>query len=428
MFSKTHTLSKSIQLMIVLLILVIAFSIGLFVGRQQEARFSVPEGEGQLVNRSNGEQTLADDIDFANFWEIWNFVKEEYYRQPVSDEDLFYGAIKGMVSGLGDDYSVYFDPEETEAFLEGLEGQFEGIGCEIGIKDAQLQVIAPLPETPADQAGLMPGDYILAVDDVLTDDLSIEESVMLIRGEQGTEVVLSIYRPVSQELLEVPIIRDTITIDSVKWEMRDDRIMVVGLYSFNHDTVVLFEQAVQEALLNGAEGMVLDLRSNPGGLLTSAIDISSYWTGYDAVVIEREVNDTHTFMGTIDSRISELPTVVLVNNGSASGSEIVAGALQDYEYATIVGMQTFGKGSVQDFVELEDGAAIKITIAQWYTPNGRSIQEKGITPDIVVDYTLEDYESGIDPQLDAAISVLTYGEEETRAQYAQQEEESAQEE
>jgi carboxyl-terminal processing protease len=174
--------------------------------------------------------------------------------------------------------------------------------------------------------------------------------------------------------------------------------------------------------------MVLDLRSNPGGLLTSAIDISSYWTGYDAVVIEREVNDTHTFMGTIDSRISELPTVVLVNNGSASGSEIVAGALQDYEYATIVGMQTFGKGSVQDFVELEDGAAIKITIAQWYTPNGRSIQEKGITPDIVVDYTLEDYESGIDPQLDAAISVLTYGEEETRAQYAQQEEESAQEE
>jgi carboxyl-terminal processing protease len=424
MLSKTQTLSKSIQLLIALLLLVIAFSIGLFLGRQQQARFSVPEGEGQITNRTSGEETIAEDIDFENFWDIWNFVKEEFYLQPVSDEDLYQGAIKGMVEGLGDDYSLYFTPEETEQFLDGLEGQFEGIGCEIGMKDDQLQVVAPLPETPADLAGLLPGDFIMSIDDVSTDNLSLEEAVTYIRGEKGTEVVLSIYRPGTQDFFDASIVRDTITIDSVVWEMRDDQIMVIGLYSFNTETAELFEKAVQEALVEGVDGIVLDLRSNPGGLLTSAIDIASYWAGYQTILIEKSVDDTQTFLGTLDARLSDIPTVVLVNNGSASGSEIVAGTLQDYDLGTIIGMQTYGKGSVQDFVELRDGSAIKITIAQWYTPNGRSIQEKGISPDIEVDYTIEDFQEGTDPQLDAAITTIIYGEEEAIALFAQEESES----
>jgi carboxyl-terminal processing protease len=411
MFSKPQTLSKSIQVLIVFLLLVATFSAGLFIGQKQQARFSVPEGEGQLTNRIDNSETLSEDVDFANFWEIWNFLKESYYRQPVSDQDLYYGAIRGMVEGLGDDYSTYFDPKETDAFLEGLQGEFEGIGCEIGIKDAQLQVIAPLPETPAEGAGLLPGDYILSVDGVSTDSLSLEESVLMIRGEKGTEVVLSVYRPETTEFIEVPIIRETITIDSVVWEMREDNIMVIDLYSFNMDTSELFEQAAQEALLQGAEGIILDLRSNPGGLLTTAIDVASYWTGYQTVVIEQSGDDAQKFLGTISDRFGSIETVVLVNGGSASGSEIVAGALQDYGLATLIGTQTFGKGSVQDFVELEDGSAIKITIAEWYTPNGRSIHETGITPDLEIEYTVEDYQAGIDPQLDVALTLLHYGYE-----------------
>ena len=254
----------------------------------------------------------------------------------------------------------------------------------------------------------------MLIDGIETIGKTVEEAVTQIRGEKGTEVVLTIARDGAESLMEIPITRDKIVIDSVRWEIDENNIMLIGISTFNHDTTELFNEAVQEALASNVDGVILDLRSNPGGLLTTAINIASSWVGYDTVVIERTRDESTSYDGLIAPRMQTLKTVVLVDGGSASASEIVAGALQDYEYATVVGTQTFGKGSVQDYRELEDGSALKITTAEWYTPNGRTINETGIAPDIEVAYTLEDYEAGLDPQFQTAISVIqgTYVSEE----------------
>ena len=407
--------SRSLIVLCIVLIVIVTFSLGFFIGRARGVASVVPQGEGEVTDEGDIPSYLAQDVDFQQFWDIWNFVKEGFYRQPVSDVDLYYGSLKGLVSGLDDPYSVYFDPEEAQEFTASLEGSFEGIGAEIGIKDDRLQIVAPLDGLPADQAGLLPGDWIVLIDGVETTGMSVEEAVTLIRGEKGTQVVLTIAREGVDGLEEYSITRDKIVIDSVKWSI-EENIMTMSISTFNHDTSALFSEAIQEALAANVEGIILDLRSNPGGLLTTAIDIASAWVGYDAVVIERAQSAVQTFKGVSAPRLQGIPTIVLVNGGSASASEIVSGALQDYGYATIVGTQTFGKGSVQDYRELEDGSAVKITTAVWYTPDGRSINEEGIAPDAVVDYTVEQYQAGIDPQMEAALGILagTYEFEETQ--------------
>jgi carboxyl-terminal processing protease len=218
--------------------------------------------------------------------------------------------------------------------------------------------------------------------------------------------------------MDYTITREKILIESVTWAMDDKNIMLISISTFNHDTSDLFSQAVHEALTQDVDGIILDLRSNPGGLLTTAIDIASAWVGYDVVVIERAQEVIQTFRGVSAPRLGGIPTVVLVNGGSASASEIVSGALQDYGYATVVGTQTFGKGSVQDYRELEDGSALKITTAVWYTPNGRSINEEGVTPDVRIEYGIEDYQADLDPQMDVAKAILagTYEFEEAQTE------------
>lgn len=409
-----RTFPRSLTLLLIGLIAIVTFSLGFFIGEARGIRSVVPEGEGQVTGQGEIPAYLADDVDFQQFWDIWNFVKDEYYQQPVSDIDLFYGSLKGILEGLEDPYSVYFDPQEAEEFAASLEGSFEGIGAEIGIKDERLQIVSPLEGMPAAQAGLLPGDWIVFIDGVETTKMSTEKAVSLIRGERGTQVVLTIAREGVTELMDVSITRDKIVIDSVKWEVDENNIMTISISTFNHDTTDLFSEAIQEALASDVTGIILDLRSNPGGLLTTAIDIASAWTGYEAVLIERTQNDVHTFTGVTAPRLQGIPTVVLVNGGSASASEIVSGALQDYEYATVVGTQTYGKGSVQDYQELPDGSAIKITTAAWYTPDGRSINDEGIAPDVIVEYTITDYEAQIDPQHDSAVQILlgTYEYEE----------------
>ncbi len=388
------------------LLVVVTFSVGYFFGQARGVASVVPQGEGSVLGQGEVPDYLSQDIDFQKFWDVWSFVKGEFYRQPVSDVDLYYGSLKGLVSGLDDPYSVYFDPEEAQEFAADLEGSFEGIGAEIGIKDDRLQIVAPLEGLPADQAGLLPGDWIVLIDGEKTTGMSVEEAVMLIRGEKGTQVVLTIAREGVDGLTPYAITRDKIVIDSVKWSIDDQNVMTISISTFNHDTSSLFSQAIQEALASGVEGIILDLRSNPGGLLTTAIDIASAWVGYEEVVIERSQSEVQAFAGVSAPRLQGIPTVVLVNGGSASASEIVSGALQDYGYATIVGTQTFGKGSVQDYRELEDGSAVKITTAAWYTPNGRSINEEGIDPDVAVEYTVEQYQAGIDPQDAVAREIL----------------------
>lgn len=394
------------------LLLILSFSSGYFVGGNRSVQKNVPVGEPIVVGQGSKPTFTNETIDFKTFWDVWNYAKETFYKQPVSDKDLYYGALKGLLAGLKDPYSVYFDPEEAKQFNSDLNGTFVGIGAQIGIKDEKLQVIAPLENSPAERAGLRPGDWIASIDGKDTGGMSVEQAVSLIRGAEGTPVVLLISRDGLKDLKEIKIVREKIKVDSVKWKIDEHQFMTITIGEFNSDTSGLFNQAVQEALTKNVKGLIIDLRSNPGGLLTSAIDIASTWVGYDPVVIEQERPKAITYNGVAAPRLASLPTVVLVDGGSASASEILAGALQDYGLAKLVGTKTFGKGSVQDYRELSDGSALKITIAEWYTPKGRSINKTGIEPDVSVEFDPEQYKKGYDTQKQTAINILlgTYKE------------------
>lgn len=390
------------------MIVLTTFVVGFYIGRQAAVRDVVPVGEGQVLD--TGASYLADDVNFRMFWDVWNHIKESYYKQPVSEKDLFYGALQGLVSGVDDPYSVFFDPGDTELFTQELEGSFSGVGMEIGIRDDQLQVIAPLPETPAEKSGMRSGDKIFAIDGEDTTGITVEDAVFKIRGEVGTTVVLTIRHDGVDEIEEISIVRDTIEIDSLEWEI-EDNIAIVSMYSFNDDTSRLFNSAIQEILTSDVYGVILDLRNNPGGLLDVAVDVASEWVNGRPVVVQRIQGVEQSLHGSGSPRLADIPTVVLVNGGSASASEIVSGALKDYDLATVVGETTFGKGSVQDYQMLPDGSSIKLTIAEWLTPLGGSINETGIEPNVVIEYTIEDFEAERDPQMDVAKQIIsgTYG-------------------
>ncbi|MFH1142664.1 MAG: S41 family peptidase [Candidatus Uhrbacteria bacterium] len=406
---------RRIVILAFVVFIILSFTVGFISGQQRGIHSVVPTGEGRVLGEGEIPAYLTEDVDFDMFWDAWDLIKGDFYRLPVSEVTLFYGAMRGMIEALEDPYSSFFDPEEAEDFAESISGSFEGIGAEIGIKDDQLQVVAPLPDTPAMVAGLMTGDKIFQINGQDTSSMSLEEAVMNIRGTKGTSVTLTIGREGQTELLEIVIVRDEISIDSLRWKIRDDGIAEINLFFFNQDTSELFSEAVNEIITSDVDGIILDLRGNPGGLLSMAVAVAQEWTGQQVVVQEKIQEENSAFNGRGSARLGDIPTVVLVNGGSASASEIVAGALQDYGLATIVGMQTFGKGSVQDFRQLPDGSAVKLTIAEWLTPNGRTIHEIGITPDVVIDYTIEDFYAGIDPQLEIATQIIqgTYIFEET---------------
>lgn len=401
---------------IVALLMIASFVAGVFLGDVRPAVVvETPTEDGaRLVNRDSVPPFRLNDVDFSEFWEVWNMVKERFAGDQKSDVEMFYGAIAGMVSSLEDPYSTFFDPDLADEFIRELEGMFEGIGTEIGIKKNQLTVIAPLPDTPAERAGLRAGDKIIAIDDTDTFGMSLEEAVKRIRGPKGTEVRLHIVRNGLDESLEIPIIRDTIVVDSVRMtieEQEGKKIAIVKISHFNEQTMPKFSAAIQDILLEDVDGIVLDLRNNPGGFLETAVKVAGEWAPRSVIVVEKFSDGSlQNYTSNGSARLVDMPTVVLVNGGSASASEIVSGALQDYGKARIIGEQTFGKGSVQDFVEFDDGSALKLTIAQWLTPNGRSINEEGIEPDEVVEYTFEDYDNDVDPQLRRAMEVLIHPE------------------
>jgi carboxyl-terminal processing protease len=388
--------------------IILAFVVGTFFGRWHGLRSITPENEGQVLNQGAAPAGWPEDVDFNNFWNVWNFVKDNFYQQPVSDKDLFYGAMKGLLIGLDDPYSVFFDPREAAEFNSDLNGTFEGIGAQIDLDETgQLIIVAPLPDSPAEASGLLSKDKILAIDGLETYGMSVEEAVSKIRGPKGTTVTLTISRDGWEAAEDFILTRETIVIDSVKLEKREDGLAVVSVYLFNEETPARFTSVVNDLLAGGAKGIILDLRSDPGGLLDAAIDIASFWTGQQTVVIQQDAHGSQQeYVGSGRARLVDLPTVVLVNGGSASASEIVAGALQDYSLAKVVGTQTFGKGSVQDYRELEDGSAVKLTTAEWLTPNGRSIDHVGITPDFVVEFTQSEAEAGLDPQMNKAVDLL----------------------
>lgn len=398
---------------VVAFLVIISFVAGVFMGGMGTAGVDVTP-EARLIGKDSLPPQQFEDVDFAAFWEIWSMVKERYVDGPVSDLDLFYGAISGMVASLGDPYSTFLDPELAQQFNQELEGKFEGIGAEISLKKSQLTVVAPLADTPADRAGLKPGDKILAIDDVDTAGMYLEEAVQRIRGERGTEVRLLIYREGVAEPKEISIIRDTIVVESVRLSFREahgKRVAVMKLSHFNDMTDQGFNDAVREVLLESPDGLILDMRNNPGGFLETAVQVAGEWIPRSVIVVEQfSETDSRNYTSDGNAKLAEVPTVVLVNMGSASASEIVAGALQDHGKAYIVGESTFGKGSVQDYMEFTDGSALKLTIARWLTPNGRSISEEGIDPDEIVELTNEDFDNDRDPQMTRALEAIAFPE------------------
>lgn len=376
------------NLLAMILAVPIIFGLGFFAGSAVDVYGTVTEDGAVQIDRVMNlyQSTRSEEVDFDLFWEVWDQVKAKHISQDISDTELFYGAIEGLVEGIEDPYTVYFPPVDAAAFTASLSGEFDGIGAEIGIRDEQLQVIAPLPNSPAEQAGLQAGESILAIDGEDTSGLSIQEAVQKIRGERGTIVTLTVAGETFESLRDVDITRDRIEIPSITVEDDGDGVQYVRIASFNEDTAREFNAIAAEFATNKPTGIILDMRSNPGGFLDASIEVADEWIVNGPIVHqESTIEEDITFLAEGPDRLVGIPTVVLVDRGTASGAEIVAGALQDAKAATIVGEQTFGKGSVQEFNVLPDGSAIKITVAHWLTPDRREINDIGVTPDVVLE-------------------------------------------
>ena len=367
-------------------------------------------GLGNYFGKSQCQICPPEEIDFSLFWEVYHKLQEKFVDKGKFDtQKMIYGAISGMVKSLGDPYTVFFPPEETKRFEEDVKGVFEGVGMEIGIKKGQLQVIAPLEGTPAQKAGLRAGDKIIKVDDTLTADITVDEAVNLIRGPKGTEVTLTIYREEWETTKEIKIVRGVIEVPSLKWEIIDENIAYLKLYQFSEKASFDFSKAAIEILESPCQKIILDLRNNPGGYLEIAQEISGWFLERGQIVVIEDFGageEQKVYKAQGNTSLAEYPTVILINQGSASGSEILAGALRDNRGIKLIGEQSFGKGSVQELERLKGGSSLKITVAKWLTPKGDLITDVGLEPDIKVEITEEDYEEGRDPQLDKAIEVI----------------------
>ncbi len=398
-FLKTRHIATVVSLII------LSFVGGVYVGNHNR-----PEID-KIIGLANKETQVATKADFFPFWKVWNDINEKYPNAgKTADQDKVYGAISGLVGSLNDPYSVFFNPEETKLFEEDIQGNFSGVGMEIGIKDKVLTVIAPLKDTPAYKANIKSGDKILKIDDMVTTGISVDKAIKLIRGDIGTTVRLTIFREGEKEPREFKIVRDIINIPTLDTELRKDGIFVVKLYSFSANSANLFRNALKEFSSSQSEKLLLDLRGNPGGYLDAAVNMSSWFLdGGKTVVTEDYGNNikpkVYRSYG-YDVFNDRLKFAILIDGGSASASEILAGAMQDYKKALLVGEKSYGKGSVQEVLPVTADTILKITVAKWLTPNGNSISEKGLTPDYTVPVTRKDIENKNDPQLNKAVELL----------------------
>jgi len=379
--------------------------------------FGFERGQSHNPNILNSDEALNvgdldgnEKFDLSLYWKVMKTLREKYVDAgKLTADKLLYNSIKGMVATAGDPYTVFMDPDENKEFDEDIEGTFEGIGAELGIKQGILTVVSPLKDSPAEKAGLRTGDKILKVDDESTADMSIDDAVSKIKGKDGTTVKLTVYRAEAEEKTkDIVITRGVIKIDSVTYEMKDNNIAYFNVVRFGDDTAIVFNNLLKEMPEN-VNGIVIDLRNNPGGYLDVAVDMASLMLPDGKVVVIEEDKDgkKKNFYTTGKDKLSQIKTVVLINEGSASASEILSGALRDNrDDVTLVGKQSFGKGSVQELVNLPNNTSVKITVARWLTPNGEQINEVGIAPDVEVDLTDDDYNNDRDPQLDKALEIL----------------------
>ncbi len=394
-----------------LLLIIVFFSLGVFFGLLLNDKDVKPTEE--IIKETTTELLdifkNSENIDSSLFRELWYIIHDNYFdKNSIVDEKLFYGSLSGMVASLEDSYSMFLNPDNTKDFTQELNGSFYGIGAEIGKRSGLLIIIAPLPDTPAEKAGLKSGDKILAIDGKDATNIYLDEAVSLIRGDKGTELILTVISDNENKAKDIKIIRDEIEIPTVKYNL-EDNISIIKISHFNADTDKKFTKIAQDILRDNPDGIILDLRNNPGGYLSTSIDIASNWLEPNKVVVRETFSDKRrdkNYKSSPKLNLSKFKTIILVNRGSASASEILSGALQDYDIATLVGEKTFGKGSVQELIPLSNGSSVKITVAKWLTPNGRTIENEGIIPDYEIEFTLEDFENELDPQLDKAKELI----------------------
>lgn len=397
--------SQSILLSSVLVTGILTFSLGWFFAKNIKSAGGITKTATQKFSETGAFE--EDTVHVRDLEEVWKRLQNAYYdASKLTLEKLEYGAVKGFVTAIGDPYSVFMTPEESKEFENGLEGQLEGIGAELEVKDGKLIVVTPIKNSPAMEAGVRSGDIIYKIDGDLAEEMTLFEAIKKIRGKKGTTVTLTILREGIPRPIILTIIRSEITIDSITLKKLDGDIFHLAINQFNDHTKSEFNDAIQTILLEKAKGLVLDVRGNGGGYLDTSIDIlSELLSGKKtaAIIKKRDASKNETVKTSGSGRLSDIPLVVLVDKGSASASEIVAGAIQDYKRGIVIGEKTFGKGSVQELSELADGSRLRMTIAKWFTPLDRSIDEVGVAPDQEVKMTEEDFEKNRDPQLDAAL-------------------------
>ena len=405
---------------ILLLIIGGAFFLGY---RQGERNVPVERKITELQNKEIGKPEV---VDFSPFWQAWNVINEKFVTKATTTtaQEKVYGAIEGLAKSLGDPYTVFFPPVELKEFETEISGQFEGVGMELGIKDNVLTVVAPLKDTPAFRAGIKSGDKIIKINDTLATDMKVEAAVKMIRGPRGTSVRLTIVRENRNEPLEIIIARDVINIPTIDTEIKQitngnkneinnpwqNGIYVIKLYNFSGNAANLFREALRGFIESDTHKLILDLRGNPGGYLEAAVDMASWFLPAGKIVVSEEYAQgkeptVHRSRG-YNIFNDTLKMVVLVNEGSASASEILAGALREHNIAKLVGTKTFGKGSVQELIKITPDTSLKLTIARWLTPLNHSISEEGLAPDYEVKISAKDLEAKRDPQMDKAVEIL----------------------
>jgi len=389
------------QFLFITILIAFIFFLGMMAGRTRTYRLSIPG--------DSGVENFDIDADFSLFWDTWEIVRDKYKDvDSVNDQNMVYGATDGLIDALGDPYSEFFRPVDGKRFLDDISGSFEGIGAEIGIKDGVLTIIAPLEGTPAKKAGLESGDSVMQIDGEMTMDLSIEGAVQMIRGKRGTKVVLTVIKSDGQKE-DISITRGVIKVPAITLEVLPETdIAYIRMFSFTQDLSKDFNDIAQTTLRSSAKKIILDMRDNPGGYLEVAVDIAGWFLedGDTAVIERRGKSDNQEYKASGPSIFKDWPIVVLINKGSASASEILAGALRDNLGSVVVGETSFGKGSVQEMVSIGDGAYVKLTVADWLTPEGVSISEAGIEPDIIVEMGDRELEDGEDLFLQAAIEAF----------------------
>lgn len=401
---------QSILISSVLVTSLLTFSLGWFFGKNIGAGNSGGSGNVTVISQpsGNGTETPASEIRFKNLDEVWEKLRSSYYDTDKLDlEKLAEHAVKGFVYGVGDPYTIFMSPDEAVEFDNGLEGELEGIGAVLDVRNGQLVVENTLRNAPAEKAGMKAGDVIYKINGELAEELSLPDAIKKIRGRKGTRVTLTMLREKTTQPFDLTITRDEIVIENVKLEKKEDGIVLISIDQFNDHTMPEFHTAIQEMLLNKPRGIILDLRDNGGGYLDTSIEVLSEFLEPNSVAViikERDTSKNKVMKTQGTPRLGDIPVVVLANKYSASASEIVAGALQDHKRAIIIGETTFGKGSVQEIQPLKDGSVLRLTVAKWFTPKDRTIDEVGITPDREVKISEEDIAAKRDPQMEEAIN------------------------